>query len=269
MTQQAPFTAAHRKALEQALLDTFIAMDREIARPDHSPWIDIYKVRELLFRFWSNRNQKVDTGYIFTLNQDLWLERNLSNQLAYTAGSLSLPGLERRSDQQIFITNIGHFCDQLVMKANENSATGSRLAGQFNVIKLHGWFNWQSADGSSAMVVGAQKKSQVESSLLLAWHFEIFRRVLSAGDVRLMIVGYGFGDEHVNAAIADAVLHHGLKVFIWNTDSNLRNCVLGAPHGADIWAGLLSTAKQQMIDVFPENQAETQEYIRIRTTFFG
>ncbi len=142
MTQQAPFTAAHREAFECALLDTFIAMDREIARPDHSPWINIHKVRDLLFRFWENRNQNVNTGYLFTLNQDLWLERNLSNQPAYSVGALSLPGLERRSNQQIFTAHIGHYSDQLVMKANENPANDSRLTGQFNVIKLHGSFNW-------------------------------------------------------------------------------------------------------------------------------
>jgi hypothetical protein len=119
------------------------------------------------------------------------------------------------------------------------------------------------------MVVGAQKTCQVESSHLLTWYFDIFRRVLSAGDVRLMIVGYGFGDEHVNAAIDDAVMHHGLKVFIWNTDSDLKNRVLAAHHGAGIWRGLLSTAGRQMIDVFPSNQAETQEYLRILSTFFG
>ena len=29
-----------------------------------------------------------------------------------------------------------------------------------------------------------------------------------------MIMGYGFGDEHVNSAIADAIEHHDLRVFV-------------------------------------------------------
>jgi hypothetical protein len=46
-----------------------------------------------------------------------------------------------------------------------------------------------------------------------------------------MIVGYGFGDEHVNAVIADAVEYHDLKVFIWDTGPNLMDRVRAAPHG--------------------------------------
>jgi hypothetical protein len=119
------------------------------------------------------------------------------------------------------------------------------------------------------MVVGTGKNDQIASSPLLAWYFDIFRNVLSAGGVRLMIVGYGFGDEHVNAIIGNAVEHHDLKVFIWDAGLNLRQRILAAPHGAMIWSGVLSTASRQIIEVFPSNQAETQEYLRIMETFFG
>lgn len=74
------FTAADRQAFEKALLDAFIAMDREIARPNHHPWINIYKVQDLLFRFWGQRGGGVNAGYMFTLNQDLWPERQLYNE---------------------------------------------------------------------------------------------------------------------------------------------------------------------------------------------
>jgi hypothetical protein len=119
------------------------------------------------------------------------------------------------------------------------------------------------------MVVGTGKISQIAASPLLAWYLDIFKGVLSAGDVRLLVVGYGFGDEHVNAAIADGIEHHGLKLFIWDTGSNLRNRISASPHGDSIWKGLLSTATRQLIEVFPSNQAETEEYRRIRQTCFG
>ena len=66
-THVAPFTAADRTEIEKAVLDTFVAMDREIARPDHDPWINIYKVQELLFRFFGQRNEGNSSGYLFTL----------------------------------------------------------------------------------------------------------------------------------------------------------------------------------------------------------
>ena len=95
-THASPFTTHDRRDFERALLEAFISMDREIGRPDHDPWINIYKVQELLFRFWGLRNQGINTGYLFTLNQDLFFERNLYNEHVYGAPAPSLPGLQAR-----------------------------------------------------------------------------------------------------------------------------------------------------------------------------
>ena len=51
--------AADRRALEQALLDAFLSIDREISRPDRDPWINHYKVQEMLFGFGGRLGQKV------------------------------------------------------------------------------------------------------------------------------------------------------------------------------------------------------------------
>ena len=69
--------------------------------------------------------------------------------------------------------------------------------------------------------------------------------------------------------IVDAVEHQDLKVLIWDTGPNLMDRVRAAPHGTSIWKGLLSTATRPLIEVFPSNQAETEEYRRIRETFFS
>jgi hypothetical protein len=270
MTHQEPYTAADRETLERALLDTFRAMDRGLVLPDHSSSVNMYKVQELLFRFCGRRGQGVDAGYLFTLNQDLWPERHIYNEHVYHAPPPSLPGLERRPDQRIFPADVEPYSDRLEMHPMGNPAVNGRLVGNFNVIKLHGSFNWRTTDGRRAMVVGTEKAPQIAASPLLRWYFDIFRQVLSAGDVRLMIVGYGFGDGHVNAAISDAIKRHGLRVFIWDIDPELRDHIQAAQHGTEIWSGLLSTAQRKMIDVFPSNQEEeTQESVRIRTTLFG
>ena len=60
---------------------------------------------------------------------------------------------------------------------------------------------------------------------LLSWYADIFEQVVSAGDVRLMIAGYGFGDAHINAVIAQAIENHALSVFIWNTMPDLKGAV--------------------------------------------
>jgi len=267
LVQAEPFTTVDRQTFEGALLDAFIAMDREVARHDHDPWINIYKVQELLFRFCGRRAQGINAGYMFTLNQDLWPERFLYNEHVTGALRASLPAVRARPNQRLFTTGIGPYSAEFIMEPVPEPAQG--LHGQFNIIKLHGSFNWRTADARSALVVGTEKSGQIASSPLLRWYFDIFRKVLSAGGVRLMVVGYGFGDEHVNAAIADAIDHHGLKLFVWNTASDLRDRILAAPCGPALWKGLLSTATRPLIEVFPSNQAETQEYRRIRETFFG
>jgi hypothetical protein len=43
--QAEPFTPADHRTFEGALLDAFIAVDREVARAPHDPWINVYKVR--------------------------------------------------------------------------------------------------------------------------------------------------------------------------------------------------------------------------------
>jgi hypothetical protein len=39
--QAEAFAASDRETFEKALIDAFIVMDREVARPDHDPWIHL------------------------------------------------------------------------------------------------------------------------------------------------------------------------------------------------------------------------------------
>jgi hypothetical protein len=266
--QIAPFNAVDRQTFERTLMDTFVAMDAEVARPDHDPWINLYKVQDLLFRFWGQRGDRVNAGYFFTLNQDLWPERYLYNQQVMGAAAPALPGLQGRANQRLFEADLGRYNEAFLMQPVSNGVTPLQLRGAFNVIKLHGSFNWRTPDGRNAMIIGTEKSAQIAAFQLLTEYWQIFRAVLQAGDVRLMVVGYGFRDEHVNAAIADAVENHGLRVFIWDTISNLMEHVRAAPHGVRIWKGVLSTANRSMAEVFPSNQAETGEYRRIIATLF-
>jgi SIR2-like domain len=210
------FTDAARETFQQALLDVFVGMDREIARHDQDPWINIYKVQELVYTFWKGNVLRVDTGFIFTLNQDLWPERRLFNEIRFGVPKPILPGLSGRQNQQFFTSAMEIGSRDLTMEPVDNPAR-TQLRGNLNLVKLHGSFNWRTAENENMMVVGTEKTAQIAAWPLLTWYSEIFKSVLSAGSVRLMIVGYGFADEHVNAVIADAIEHHDLKIFIWDT----------------------------------------------------
>ena len=112
-------------------------------------------------------------------------------------------------------------------------------------------------------MVGSDKDAQISASPLLSRYRDIFRGVINHGDVILLIVGYGFGDAHVNAAITEAVENHGLRVFIWDKNPGLREKI-----GPSIRKGLLSMATLSMSEVFPQSQDVTVEFERIRDTVF-
>lgn len=132
-THVAPFTAADRAEIEQAVVDTFVAMDREIARPDHDPWINIYKVQELLFSFFGQRNEGNSSGYLFTLNQELFFERHFYNEHVAGAPGGVLPGLVPSLGQRWFGTNIGAYDPTFTMQPAVDPRGQGRLANQMNV----------------------------------------------------------------------------------------------------------------------------------------
>jgi hypothetical protein len=45
------------------------------------------------------------------------------------------------------------------------------------------------------------------------WQAQVFSEYLAEPDARLMIIGYGFRDEHINAALTQAI-DKGLKIFV-------------------------------------------------------
>lgn len=72
------------------------------------------------------------------------------------------------------------------------------------IFKLHGSVNWRSDDGTDLLVMGARKVDAITGSALLTQYAIEFQQRLRERGSRLMTIGYGFGDEHINRAIIDA-----------------------------------------------------------------
>jgi hypothetical protein len=109
--QSAPFTSADKAAFEEALLTAFISIDREISRTEHHGSINTYGVQRFLARFSRRATGGLDTGYLFTLNQDLWPERYMYNDVATNSFPPALPGVPSRPGQRWFMTNVGAYSD--------------------------------------------------------------------------------------------------------------------------------------------------------------
>jgi len=262
--------------LEAATLRALQSLDRQLIRaPKSGPdFININGVQRFVFRLFSPPDTRgsIDTGYFFTLNQDLWPERFLFNEHVDHAKAPTLPGVRPKVGQQFFHTSCPlEFADLLVEidpDDVEPSFTGHR--GQFNLIKLHGSYNWRVSGGSPAMVIGDKKATQILNFPLLTHYHNAFLEVLQAGDMRLMIIGYGFGDEHINSVIANAVEESHLKVFVWDTRPDLLDWLRnGALHGNEILKGLITTEPRRMIEVFPPDQSVTETYDNLVKSFCG
>ena len=258
--------------LENAILDVFIKHDKAINQTGYVSNADIhmYGVEKLLTRFFGKTS-----GYLFTLNQDLLLERKYINSdtIPPQPPRPSLPGI--KPHPQWFTSTFGQFdTDGLPSDYIRHIDTAlfapPPLENHFNYIKLHGSFDWREISGTELMVIGGGKADTINKSPILKWYAEVFRSVCMAGDVRLLISGYGFADEHINEILASGIKSASLRIFIHNTadPTSMRSHLEEMPHGKDIWSGLLGYSFRPLIEIFPGNQRRTQELESIETSLF-
>jgi hypothetical protein len=88
------------------------------------------------------------------------------------------------------------------------------------------------------MVMGRRKRNTISNSPLLEWYHRVFESVVSAGDVRLMVIGYGWGDDHINEIIGTAVRERNLQIYTWGP-SRPQDALQGRFMGGDILSGVM------------------------------
>jgi hypothetical protein len=79
-------------------------------------------------------------------------------------------------------------------------------------VKLHGSMNWFE-EGGGVAVLGGGKEETIERFDVLRINSRIFRKAANQSGARLLIIGYGFGDAHINEMIAMGV-RSGLALWI-------------------------------------------------------
>ena len=195
---------ANKKRLDQmqdAILKLFAAMtDGFIARGDmefsqHKE----YSVKEFLSRF----------DAIFSLNQDLVLELYYNCELC-----------EHRKRHGNYFPGMNVPPNFRAAPAYEkpsflwNPHTEFKLQQNLQPIyKLHGSINWRD-DAGEILVMGGAKEGIIKEKKILSWYREEFERILTTPDTRLMVIGYGFRDRHIDEIIYSAWKKSGLRMFI-------------------------------------------------------
>lgn len=249
-------------AIEGAIISAFKQMDCHYWNPN--PPVLGASINDFIGRFCPGPVGR-GTGYVFSLNQDLLLERIYGTQI--DRQKFTLPGvtwLEQRPDGPAGALPIP---DATISDSLDINAL--HLINKFNLIKLHGSINWRSSPDFPSMVMGTRKTLMIGDVPLLAWYHRVFEEVLSDGDVRLLVIGYGWADEHINETIAMAVKNHGLRVFSWDPTEPV-DLLNGRPFGDVIAKGLMGYATQKLTEVMPPTPQNpgSPEYDRIVAAFF-
>ncbi len=202
-------------------------------------------------------------GLFFTLNQDIFIERKNGHRS---------PGAPFFA-QELYNGHCRDFTpDKFVTLPREDAVIKAEQAFKdhagLTYIKLHGSYGWRSSDGSNQMVIGKNKSELIEKEPLLKWYSELFQQVIKEGGKKILIVGYGFGDQHINQVLVDGVNNHDLKIYIISTKppSELKNLFDRGGHyyARDILKGLRGYFPYQLKEIFPGNQDETVHFNKIR-----
>lgn len=123
------------------------------------------------------------------------------------------------------------------------------------------------------MVIGKEKKSQIMEEPLLAWYYELFNSVLSSNDVMLFVIGYGFGDRHINRIIANSINNSGLKLYVMNPSNiyDFREYLVkkDSEYGLSLYKGIFGYYPYKLIDLFPGNQESTQAWNNVLENYFN
>jgi hypothetical protein len=253
------FTNEEKKAAEDAIFEAYKKLDEVIRNFVYlANNVHLNGVNNLIDMFAGGSDK---SGFCFTLNQDLFIERNFFGQKA----CLELPCIGRVPRHK---NPLAEPLDYYTLPTEQglskkiNDPINPLNSSNFYYIKLHGSFNWKSSDGSQQMVIGPGKEEQIGREPLLKWYNEIFSCILEQQDLKLLVIGYGFRDTHINRVISKAIEKNNLKLYVISPQNRvefikvLKQCAYG-----DVLSDNLEKYfPYDLFKIFPGDQSKTQAW---------
>jgi hypothetical protein len=189
--------------LQTAILRMFADMDRAFSQINFEFQNEIpYLVRTFLAKF----------DAIFGLNQDCLLERHYFNANIQLSNPIRWNGWQIPGTR--VIVDPGRDPLDTTPLRRTPDPTNFRVEDKLQpYFKIHGSYNWETDAGQKLLVMGANKMTSIQDHGLLRWSFETFKAYF-ARPTRLMIIGYGFRDEHINRVLIDAATARRLELFV-------------------------------------------------------
>ncbi len=263
------YTGKQKQEFQDVIKKAYADMDKMLSQyvfTGSDPYgVNTYGVNKLLGSFTGSSGE---TGLHFTLNQDLFMERQTKRQPLGLATLKYKDYLDQIQTGKIETERTVQLPDRAFLedfKKNNLNSTGDLL-----YIKLHGSFGWGSVHGGDQMVLGTNKYEDIVKEPLLAWYFELLEKALYRSGVTMLVIGYGFKDEHINKILAKAINEHGLQLYIISPEDpeSFKNRIIGKPstegvlwspneQGETIWKGIVGYFPYLLREIYPADQSAT------------
>ena len=203
---------------------------------------------------------------IFTLNQDLLLERHyLDGSVLFSSGKWDGTGIPGVKPNHHDGYGVKRYIGRLTPD-EDGFAIAKRTQPYF---KLHGSSNWYDSNSKGLLVLGGNKATIINKYPILNWNQEQFKERLALPDTRLMVIGYSFGDDHINNVLIEAVGGENLSIFIidpMGVDiiNKNRNAIIPA---LDIFAEnlqsyVIGASRRTLREIFGSDQVERGKVMR-------
>jgi hypothetical protein len=264
------YSEDEKNVISDTILEAYRSLDnicREwLFRNDAPNPVNIYGVNKLIERFSGGANKK---GFFFTLNQDLFVERHFSS----SNSGLILPGIKKIPDAHKTIIKLeieNQDFIKLPTDSELNGSTNNFYSATIHYVKLHGSYGWISSSGLNRYVIGKDKEDQIEAEPLLSWYFNLFRNVLSNPNRKLLIIGYGFRDAHINEIFANSIKDFGLKLYVISPSdqSKFIESIRSVEYGDILLQGLSGYFPYKLLDIFPADQSESHAWEELIKCYF-
>jgi len=194
-----------------ALLEAYQSLDDSIIEKSSVQLTINNQLNQFLSKFGGCNGEK---GFIFTINQDLYIERYCRGVFAFRR--FLAPAVNNSIFDEYQSRKLNESDFEIIPDGEISSNSKSSFLGEHDsfYIKLHGSFHWKGPDGRSLLIVGTRKAEDKDRYGILRWYWEIFEKVLMRENVRLLIIGYGFRDKHLNDVLHRAIKANHLKIYI-------------------------------------------------------
>lgn len=259
------FTDVEVEAMKGAVNEAYKSLDgavRQWVFNDSNPIaLNTYGLGSDLFGLFHGAGEN---GLYFTLNQDLYIERHNG---FVTPGAPRFPFGNGLTNMAELTTNQFLQLPAADVAATKFQTDIESMSG-IAYIKLHGSYGWKSADGGDQMIIGHDKIGDIDREPLLKKYFDFFKEQINEGDKRMLVIGYGFADMHINQALLDAVQNHGLKLYVIapSPPKKLFDHFQTGGHyyAMDIWKGIAGYFPYSLREIFPPSQDRTGHFNEIK-----